>query len=179
MTVAEIMDVINSFAVDHVVITGGEPMLPKEIVELTQELRDSQRHITIETAGTNLQPVVCDLMSISPKLSNSTPSKDQGGGWHVRHEATRFRREILRELTQRYGYQLKFVVAAQQDLIEIEDMLSTLGNISRKRVMLMPEGIETQVLASRAEWLEPLCVAKGFTFCPRKHIEWYGNKRGT
>ena len=33
-------------------------------------------HVTIETAGTRYLPVECDLMSVSPKLANSTP----GGG---------------------------------------------------------------------------------------------------
>ena len=36
-------------------------------------LRERELHITIETAGTVFAPVVCDLMSISPKLANSTP----------------------------------------------------------------------------------------------------------
>src|SRR5580698_11608489 len=57
----------------HVVVTGGEPMISPEIVALTERLRALGLHITIETAGTVFQPVACDLMSISPKLSNSTP----------------------------------------------------------------------------------------------------------
>ena len=48
------------------VVTGGEPMLFEETVALTQQLRALGMHITIETAGTVVQPVACDLMSISP-----------------------------------------------------------------------------------------------------------------
>ena len=57
----------------HVVVTGGEPMIAPEIVALTEHLRERGLHITIETAGTVFTPVACDLMSISPKLANSTP----------------------------------------------------------------------------------------------------------
>ena len=49
-------------------------MIAPEIVALTERLRDAGLHITIETAGTVFQPVACDLMSISPKLANSTPT---------------------------------------------------------------------------------------------------------
>ena len=35
----------------HVVVTGGEPMIAPEIVELTQKLKELEHHITIETAG--------------------------------------------------------------------------------------------------------------------------------
>ena len=62
----------------HVVVTGGEPMIAREIVPLTERLRARGLHITIETAGTVFQPVACDLMSISPKLSNSTPAGSLG-----------------------------------------------------------------------------------------------------
>ena len=62
--------------VKHVVLTGGEPMLFAELVPLAAELRRGL-HITIETAGTLYLPLECDLMSISPKLSNSTPPMER------------------------------------------------------------------------------------------------------
>ena len=58
--------------VGHVVLTGGEPMLFSELIPLCAALRQAGRHVTIETAGTLYLPVECDLMSISPKMSNST-----------------------------------------------------------------------------------------------------------
>ena len=72
---------------EHVVLTGGEPMLFAELIPLAAELRGAGKHITIETAGTLYLPVACDLMSISPKLSNSTPSAAQAGRWRRRHAA--------------------------------------------------------------------------------------------
>src|SRR4051812_42191805 len=60
-------------AARHVVITGGEPMIAPGVVDLSERMRERGMHITFETAGTVYAPVACDLMSISPKLSNSTP----------------------------------------------------------------------------------------------------------
>ena len=48
-------------------------MLFAELIPLSTALRNAGWHITIETSGTLYLPVACDLMSISPKLSNSTP----------------------------------------------------------------------------------------------------------
>ena len=62
----------------HIVLTGGEPMLFAELIPLSTALRNAGWHITIETSGTLYLPVACDLMSISPKLSNSTPGATAG-----------------------------------------------------------------------------------------------------
>ncbi len=48
-------------------------MLFAELIPLATALRNAGWHITIETSGTLYLPVACNLMSISPKLSNSTP----------------------------------------------------------------------------------------------------------
>ena len=88
-SVDEIVALVLQHPAAHVVITGGEPMLFAELLPLTQTLHAAGKHITIETAGTLFLPVVCDLMSISPKLSNSAPPHDTAGHWHARHERPR------------------------------------------------------------------------------------------
>jgi 7-carboxy-7-deazaguanine synthase len=72
-SVEAILDALDGSCCRHAVITGGEPMLQPDIVPLSQELDRRGYHVTIETAGTVYRPVVCDLMSLSPKLSNSVP----------------------------------------------------------------------------------------------------------
>jgi 7-carboxy-7-deazaguanine synthase len=86
---------------------------------------------------------------------------------------------VVPRLISRYPYQLKFVVATHQDLEEATRFLELLGTWDADRVLWMPEGIDQKVLDQRTEWLEPWCRKHGFRFCPRKHIEWYGNRRGT
>ena len=179
LPVSELVEKIAKLSSKHVVLTGGEPMLPRTISQLTEELHARGHHITIETAGTVMRDVSCDLMSISPKLANSTPSPSRAGEWSVRHEKARHRPEIVAQLIQRHDYQLKFVVSRLQDLDEIEQYLALLPVVRRDYVMLMPEGIEASQLKEREKWLRPACDEREFTYCPRMHIEWYGNKRGT
>ena len=76
---AEIQEQVLAYDCPHVVLTGGEPLLFSELIPLCGGLRTRGRHITIETAGTLYLPLECDLLSISPKLANSTPSRGAGG----------------------------------------------------------------------------------------------------
>jgi 7-carboxy-7-deazaguanine synthase len=166
-------------SIRHVVITGGEPMLYAELIPLTQRLHEAGLHITIETAGTLFLPVACDLMSISPKLASSTPTDDRAGRWAARHEHTRHRADVIQRLTNDYNYQLKFVIDTPADLEEVNRWLAEFPDVDRRRVLLMPQGTNVAGLARIGEWLQPYCDEHGFVFCPRRHIEWYGARRGT
>jgi len=90
----------------HAVVTGGEPMMFDRIGVLTEGLVRAGVHVTVETAGTIFREIACDLMSISPKLSNSTPgaqeSRDPLGVWRVRHEERRLNVEALNGLLETY-----------------------------------------------------------------------------
>ena len=161
----------------HVVVTGGEPMIVDDIVPLTRAMKDSGLHVTIETAGTVLQPVACDLMSISPKLANSTPHDREEGRWAAQHDRLRYQPEVLKKLMADYAYQLKFVVAAPEDLEEIEIILKE-TSADRSRVVLMPEGTDAETLRHRGRWLADICKRERFRYGPRLHIDLYGNQRG-
>ncbi len=176
-SVAALLEEVRRYPAHHVVITGGEPMIMPDIVSLSEALRRASLHITIETAGTVYQPVACDLMSISPKLANSTPHQRDGGRWAAQHERLRIQPAVLRKLMADYDYQLKFVVAQPDDLAEISRLLVELG-ADRSRVVLMPEGVSPEVLRQRALWLVELCKREGFRYSPRLHIELWGNRRG-
>src|SRR5262245_34798778 len=102
----------------HAVLTGGEPMLFAELVPLAAALRQRGLHITIETAGTLYLPLACDLMSISPKLANSTPPAERDSRWRERHEHSRHVPDVIRRLVAEYPYQIKFVVDSPRDCRE-------------------------------------------------------------
>ncbi|MGA3242781.1 MAG: 7-carboxy-7-deazaguanine synthase QueE [Bryobacteraceae bacterium] len=157
----------------HVVVTGGEPMIAPEMVALTERLRALGMHITVETAGTVFKPVACDLMSISPKLGNSTPE----GPWAAQHERLRLQTEVLRKLMAGYQYQLKFVIARPEDVAEVRSLAEAL-KAPAERIVLMPEGIDPTRLRERALWLAEICKDDGFRFSPRLHVDLYGNRRG-
>jgi 7-carboxy-7-deazaguanine synthase len=165
--------------VRHAVLTGGEPMLFPETIGLCAELRRHGKHVTVETAGTIYRRVECDLMSISPKLSNSTPLPEQSPRGAASHDQSRFAPEVIRRLAAEYDCQFKFVVDRPEDCDEVQRCLAGLPEIDRSRVMLMPQGTTAEVLAEKALWLAPYCAEHGLGFCPRRQIEWFGARRGT
>ena len=179
LSVDEIMAQIEEWDTRHVVLTGGEPMLFAELIPLTAELRSAGRHITIETAGTLYLPVECDLMSISPKLANSTPPARIDPRWRHRHEQARHVPAVIRRLTQEFAYQMKFVIDEPADCDEVAEYLQEFPEIPADRVWLMPQGTEGDPLAAKARWLEPICHRRGWRYCPRRQIEWFGLVRGT
>jgi 7-carboxy-7-deazaguanine synthase len=179
LSVDEILLQIDSHSAGHVVITGGEPMLFAEMLPLCERLRDAGRHITIETAGTLYLPLACDLMSISPKLSNSAPNGPTGDAWRKRHQQTRHAPEVIERLAAQYRCQFKFVVGSREDCREVQNYLEQFPRIAADQVWLMPLGTELAELSAIGDWLEEYCRERGYRFCPRKHIEWFGIARGT
>ncbi|HEX5229198.1 MAG TPA: 7-carboxy-7-deazaguanine synthase QueE [Bryobacteraceae bacterium] len=173
-SVDSIVEEVNAFGASHVVITGGEPMIAPGIEELTERL---SQHITIETAGTVDVHVRCDLMSISPKLANSTPHTREDGRWAAQHERLRYQPEILRRLIQLYPYQLKFVIADPADLLQVNSIVQDIG-ASRSRVVLMAEGTDAATLAERGRWLAEIAKSEGFRMTPRMHVDLWGTRRG-
>lgn len=174
LAIDDILDRAAAFpAAQHVVLTGGEPMIAPGIVELSERFRKRGMHITVETAGTVFTPVACDLMSISPKLSNSTPE----GVFRAQHERLRQQPDVLPSLMASYDYQLKFVIAREDDIDEVRALVSLLKAPAAK-VILMPEGIHADILRERGLWLAELCKQHGFRFSPRLHVDLYGNRRG-
>src|SRR6185437_1878243 len=134
-------------------------------------------HITVETAGTVYQRVACDLMSISPKLKNSVPVEREGGRWAAQHERLRWQPDVLRRLIAEYAHQLKFVIADPNDLDEIEFMHRELG-VGARSIVLMPEGIDRDILRERGEWIVEICKQRGYRFSPRLHVDLWGARRG-
>jgi 7-carboxy-7-deazaguanine synthase len=158
----------------HVVLTGGEPMIAPGISELSRSFHDRGMHITIETAGTVFAPVACDLMSISPKLANSTPA----GAFQQRHERLRMQPAVLNRLMAAHDYQLKFVIARPEDVEEARTVITAVQAVPSK-VILMAEGIREEILNERGAWIAEICKEHGFRFSPRLHVHLYGNRRGT
>ena len=180
MSVQEILEKISAWNCDHVVLTGGEPMIAPDLPELATVLKKQKKHITIETAGTILSNgIPCDLASISPKLSNSTPPASRDPAWAKKHEATRLQPAVISDWIRNYNFQLKFVVSGEPDVKEIKDLLLHLPPVPFHRILLMPEGIDAQTLSTRSPWLVEICKREGFRYCPRLQIELFGHTRGT
>jgi len=175
--IAEIIETIQKWPCRFVVITGGEPMTNPDLPQLAQQLKAAGKHITIETAGIVFVPdLPCDLMSISPKLTNSTPEDPRLA---ARHEDSRLDVAVLRKLIDSYNYQLKFVVDGEADLAEIQQTIKTIGKVDLEKVMLMPQAATRNELLVKSPMVAEMCKSTGFTLCPRLQILRCDNERGT
>ena len=178
-TLKEILSEMKRYPASHTVITGGEPFLVHEIEELTKRLKQKKYHITIEIAATIFKPVACDLISMSPKLSNSTPWKRERGEFARMHEEQRLNFPVIQKFMNRHDYQLKFVVEHKRDFSEIQGILKRLKRIDPSRVLIMAQGRTKRELRDKAPWIVDLCKKHGFGYTPRLQIELFGNRRGT
>ncbi|MGE5611792.1 MAG: 7-carboxy-7-deazaguanine synthase QueE [Bacillota bacterium] len=180
LPVDQIVHQVAQYPTTHVVITGGEPLIMPDIQHLCQILKSAGYHLTIETAATLYKPLPIDLASLSPKLSNSTPWNREDGRFAQAHEKNRLNQAAIQQFIDTAPqFQLKFVVAHEQDLTEIQILLKDLHGWQPADVLLMPEGTTADILASRALWIVEVCKQTGFRYCPRLHVDLFGNRRGT
>ncbi|MHC4118521.1 MAG: 7-carboxy-7-deazaguanine synthase QueE [Planctomycetota bacterium] len=176
-TIEEIVEAVCRWPCRFVVITGGEPMVNFDIRQLARELKTLGKHITIETAGIAYIPhLPCDLMSISPKLANSTPAEAEPAAVH---EHSRLDLAVLGELVANYHCQLKFVVDSVGDLSDVQQVIEQTGNIEPEMVMLMPQAATRNELLTRSPMVAEMSKAAGFAFCQRLHILLWDNQKGT
>jgi 7-carboxy-7-deazaguanine synthase len=181
--------------VEHVVISGGEPMIQKDINTLVHHLEYDGHKVTVETNGTIFkEDVKPTLFSISPKLSNSNPhaanfpegirknkSHDEVSDIIERARNTHIKNNNLKTLKKYIDcgidYQMKFVVQGDQDMDEIREIVETY-DIPRNKVYLMPEGFTRKLQRARSLEVAEICKREKFIFCPRLHVELWGTKRG-
>jgi 7-carboxy-7-deazaguanine synthase len=197
----DIDEIINTVIVNtqdqnikHVVISGGEPTMQTEALEeLLLKLRELGYYTTIETNATIYSENIgkyTNLVSMSPKLSSSTPwesnLKDTGVNfnqkWAERHERDRINIPVIQEyinVRNKYNndFQLKFVVTNDKDIQEIEDILNQLEGWEPSDICLMPEGVDVNTLNTRTGWAAEQALIRGWRFTPRLHIMMFGKNR--
>lgn len=172
--VRQLVSAASARGLRHVVITGGEPLLQRELRALTEALAHNGHHLTVETAGTLAPDFVCHLLSLSPKTANSDPE----GAWRVRHVAGRTDLAPARRLLAAFPeHQVKLVVRGEEDGPEVLALVAALG-VSHDRVLLMPEGRTAAEVASRAITVAGLCLRHGLRYSPRLHLDLFGPGRG-
>jgi 7-carboxy-7-deazaguanine synthase len=189
LSIDEIVDEVTSFeAAEHVVLTGGEPMMHEEGVGLLDELAEQGYHTTVETNGTIYRDAQIDLASISPKLTSSTPTPERDpkgeGEWAERHEQRRIDIDALADLVDAYESQLKFVVTGADDMPEIQDVVERAREaaettVSNDDVLLMPEGMTREALDARRNTVAELAMEYGYRYTPRLHVDLWNDAPGT
>jgi 7-carboxy-7-deazaguanine synthase len=176
-SIERIVQTVQQWPCKFTVITGGEPMINADLPPLAWQLKTSGKHITIETAGIAfIEDLACDLMSISPKLGNSTPAEPELAAVH---EHSRLDISVLNKLVDEYNYQIKFVVDSEDDLQEILQTVEKIKNINTEKIMLMPQAGTRDELLDKSPMVANLCKNSGFAFGQRLQILLWNNQKGT
>lgn len=168
----------NSFSIRHIVITGGEPLLQaKELKSLCYRLKqEPEFHLTIETNATlydNELAQYIDLFSLSPKLSSSHPGEIIST-LHVKciQDFIDYAQSHHKE------FQLKFVYSCDDDINEIEELLSQLNKWQNEDILLMPLGGTSEIMRINTYKALGCCIRNGWRYCDRLHISLFGDKEG-
>lgn len=188
MDLENIIEDVEGHDAEHVVLTGGEPMMHEVSVELLDRLGDRGYHTTVETNGTIYRDAHIDLASISPKLASSTPTPERNpkgeGDWAERHEKQRIDIEALSGLVDEYESQLKFVVTDTEDITEITNLVervrdATSSSVADSDVLLMPEGVTREELEETRTMVAELAMEHGYRYTPRLHVNLWNDAPGT
>lgn len=176
MSVEEVVEKVREFPTNRVVVTGGEPLVGEGVGEFLTAVKAAGAHVTVETAGIEfVADLPCDLMSISPKMSNSTPE----GPHEASHEQMRFNLEALQGLINNYNYQLKFVVDTAGDLDEIAECLEQLENVDPYKIFLMPQVSTAEEYLGKCKMLAEICKQTGFAMSQRLQVLLWQGRKGT
>lgn len=158
LTAYDIDGVIESIGdTNLLVITGGEPLLQANQLEVLVDAVGAMTEIEIETNGTLAPPNWWSAVrfNVSPKLHNAGASSMLHRGW----------------LAERSIF--KFVVTDPSDLLEVDAL-----NLPVDRVWIMPEGTDAEAILDLARHIAPEVAKRGYNLTLRQHVLLYGNERG-
>ncbi|GET31823.1 radical SAM protein [Prolixibacter bellariivorans] len=183
----------------HVVITGGEPTIQhRSLKELCHRLKEEfDVHITIETNGTLFDEELAsyiDLFSISPKLSDSLVTEEklmqlprQLAG---KVAAAPSQKSPCPEVIQQYidvcrnsggekDFQLKFVMTGPENAKSIHnEVLNHISGWEPSDILAMPLGGNHHTLGKTSHRVLETAIQHGWRYCPRIHIDLFGDKPG-
>jgi len=176
--------------ISEMMLTGGSPTMHKKLVnELTHFANERDIFITIETEGSHFLPTdyPINLLSISPKLSNSVPVlgvlTPQGAVTDQkmidRHNKFRLNYDaISKQIEYHSDYHIKPVWDGkdQDALNEIMDFIEKL-NIPRDKVWFMPAGDSRESLFKSYPVLFDWVRDNGYRMTWRPHIIAFEDKR--
>ena len=175
--------------VKEMMLTGGSPtMHPALVNELTHFAHERDIIITIETEGSAFvetdYPI--NLLSISPKFSNSVPvvGAVTPGGVTVNqkfidiHNRKRMNTEAIKQMINFHSdYHFKPVWdGTQENLDEIEAYRVELG-IPKDKTYVMPAGDTRETLIEMYPKVFDLCAEHGYNMTGRDHIIAFDTQR--
>ncbi len=160
MDLKEIEEEILKYNINHLVVTGGEPLLWEEkFYPLIESLLNKGFIIEVETNGTIRSDLPDDIyFNISPKLSNSGEEFER-----------RIKIDVLREFNKRERSIFKFVIQKKEDIKEVLEIKNEVG-IEKEKIYLMSEGKTKEEIKQRKKMVFKLSKKYGLKFSDRLHI---------
>lgn len=173
----ELLERLSMYQCKYVIITGGEPTLFQSLEQLICLLQKHGYHITVETNGTIKTKIHCNLISISPKLSNSIPKSIRSEEQLKSYNQKRINIDAIRYHMRNGNYQIKFVVRdMQEDFDEIKEILSEIGEYDEERILIMPQAASVEQLNEMQAKIVRLCIINKMRYANRLQLQVWGNE---
>jgi len=170
MTIDEIKESILEFGINHLVITGGEPLLQQDDLADLLSFLKPDFYVEIETNCTILpNKMLTDLVdqwNVSPKTENS------GNPLELYEDS-----ECYYFFANQENCYFKYVVEDEIDIPEIKKFVAKY-NIPEKKVQLMTQASTKEEIRSREKSISELAKQHNFSFSPRLHVAMWGSQRG-
>ena len=176
--------------IKEMMLTGGSPtMVPDLVNELTHFANERNIIITIETEGSHFVQTdfPIDLISLSPKFSNSIPKlgvltpmgKEVDQKMIDKHNKDRLKIEAIKQTIEYHlDYHYKPVWdGTEENLAEIEAFRVAL-DIPKWKTFIMPAGDTREELIKMYPIVFEMCAEQGYNMTGRDHIIAYDTKRG-
>ena len=176
--------------VKEMMLTGGSPtMHPALVNEITHFANERGILVTIETEGSHFLETdyPLDLISLSPKFSNSVPVlgaiTPNGAVADERmikvHNRLRLNKDAIRKTIDYHkDYHFKPVWdGTEKNLAEIEEFRVEM-NIPKEKTFVMPAGDTREQLIKMYPLVFEMVAEKGYNMTGRDHIIAYDTERG-
>ena len=189
-TFQDIIDMYDAHPhIKEMMLTGGSPtMHPKLVNEITHFANERDIFVTIETEGSHFLPTdyPINLLSISPKFSNSVPvlgavtpqGKIVDEKMIKKHNSKRMNIDAIKKSIEYHSdYHIKPVIDKELTMIpEVDEMIEELG-VPAEKVWAMPAGDDRKSLMESYPIVMNFVRDKGWRFTGRSHIMAFNTER--
>jgi 7-carboxy-7-deazaguanine synthase len=139
MSIQSILSQAESYGVQHICVTGGEPLAQKKCLSLLNHLADLEYNVSLETSG------ALDTRYVDSRVIKVMDIKTPASG-----ESSRNRLENINHLTTQD--QIKFVLCDRDDYDWAKELLQKLQLDKTCEVLFSP--VYSQLEPSKlAEWI--------------------------
>lgn len=171
LEVPAILERVAAMGVDRVVVTGGEPLVQRELAVLVARLHhDLGMVVEVETNGTLVPSgaLVANVerFNVSPKLANSGVAVER-----------RIVPEALAAFRVSGKAAFKFVCGTSADMDEVAALVED-HRLPAAAVWIMAAGTDPNVVGSLTRLLADEVVARGWNLTTRLHVLTWGDRRG-